>query len=83
MKQLANTYNGHEIIIIFFQIIFFIPVVIDAVQVSNQCDWGDKELGTAPFIRDSAPDPTGTITFPGVCCGELLLIELLPVLELL
>lgn len=65
------------------QIIFFIPVVIDAVQVSNQCDWGGKELETAPFIRVSAPEPTGSITFPKVCCGELLLIKLLPVLELL
>lgn len=65
------------------QVIFSIPVVIDAVQVSNHWDWGDKELETAPFMRVSAPDPTGTITFPGVCCGELLLIELLPVLELL
>lgn len=34
-------------------------------------------------MRVSAPEPTGTITFPGVDCGELLLIELLPVLELL
>jgi len=30
-------------------------------------------------MRVSAPEPTGTITFPGVDCGELLLI----VLELL
>lgn len=55
-----------------------IPVVIDAVQVSNHCDWDGKLLETTLFkVTPSA----GSNELPETCWGELLLID--PVLELL
>lgn len=42
----------------------YLPVVIDAVQVSNHCDWEDRKFGTLrPFVRVS-PLTTGTTPLP-------------------
>lgn len=58
-------------------------MVIDAVQVSNHCDWDGKELEEGPFISVSPPIPAEINPLPGACCRELFKNELLDVLELL
>lgn len=51
-----------------YHLIFFVPVVIEAVQVSNHCECvGEDE---APFVSISPPLTPGAITLSGVC-GEL------------
>lgn len=58
-------------------------MVIDAVQVSNHCDWDGEELERGPFKSVSPPLPAGINAFPGACCRELFINELLAPLELL
>lgn len=62
--------------------ISLIPVVIEAVHVSNHCGRNNVEISL--FIRDSLLSPNGTIIFAGFCFGVLVMLKLFPsVVELL